>query len=353
MSLPTSSRSGLAEALSGWPPPVLDPHGPFSNTVTTLAWVLIALVTLIFLGVCAALWVALYGSDELRARLGGERVVRWFGLIIPAGVLFLLLAWGTTLVAGMTAIQGDELRMRVSGNIYWWRVSYLDAAGREVLADANELHIPVGRPVVVDMVSEDVIHSFWVPKLGGKMDMIPGRTNRLKLQADRPGSYGGQCAEFCGGAHSLMGFIVVAHEAADWQRWLDARLAPAEASAPASAGASVRASVPAPPAAPASAGAPATGADEVQRGRQLFGEVGCAACHRIAGTDAQGRSGPDLTHVGSRRSLGAGILPNTRGTLIGWIGDSQSIKPNNRMPAYRSLPAAELDALAAYMESLR
>ncbi len=336
MSQPTSSRSSLAEALSGWPPPVLDPHGPFSNTVTTLAWVLIALVTLIFVLVCAALWVALYGSDELRARLGGERVVKWFGLIVPAGVLFVLLVWGTTMFAGMTTIQGDEPRMRVSGNIYWWRVSYLDAAGKELHVDANELHIPVGRPVVVDMVSEDVIHSFWVPKLGGKMDMIPGRTNRLKLQADKAGIYGGQCAEFCGGAHSLMGFVVVAHEAAEWQRWTDARLARSEGS---------RRPQPAPPTVPIDA--------EVLRGSQLFGEVGCAACHRVAGTAAQGLSGPDLTHVGSRQSLGAGILPNTRGTMIGWIGDSQSIKPNNRMPAYRSLQAAELNALAAYMESLR
>ncbi|MBC7939575.1 MAG: c-type cytochrome [Chitinophagaceae bacterium] len=327
MSQPISSRSSLAEALSGWPPPVLDPHGPFSNSVTTLAWVLMALVTLIFVLVCAAMWVALYGSDELRAKLGGERVVKWFGLIVPAGVLFLLLAWGTTLVAGMTTIKGDELRMRVSGNIYWWRVSYLDSAGIEIHADANELHIPVGRPVVIDMVSEDVIHSFWVPKLGGKMDMIPGRTNRLKLQADNAGHYGGQCAEFCGGAHSLMGLVVVAHDPASWQRWLDARLTQTPAAAPAS--------------------------DEVLRGSQLFSQVGCAACHRIAGTSAQGLSGPDLTHVGSRLSLGAGILPNTRGTMTGWIGDSQSIKPNNRMPAYRSLQAAELNALAAYMESLK
>jgi cytochrome c oxidase subunit II len=323
MSAPTSSS--FAEALSGWPPPVLDPAGPFSNSVTTLAWVLIALVTLIFLGVCAAMWVALYGSEELRARLGGERVVKWFGLIIPAGILLLLLAWGLTMMRGLSTIQGDELRMRVSGNIYWWRVSYLDAAGREIHADANELHIPVGRPVVVDMVSEDVIHSFWVPKLGGKMDMIPGRTNRLKLQADRAGSYGGQCAEFCGGAHALMGFVVVAHEAADWQRWLDARLKPA----------------------------PVNLSVEALRGKQLFNEVGCAACHRVAGSEAQGIAGPDLTHVGSRLSLGAGILPNTRATLIGWIGDSQSIKPNNRMPAYRSLKAEELTALAAYMESLK
>ena len=323
MSAPTSSA--FADALRGWPPPVLDPAGPFSNSVTTLAWVLIGLMTLIFLGVCAALWVALYGSDALRAKLGGERVVKWFGLIIPAGVLLLLLVWGLTLVRGLSTIQGDELRMRVSGNLYWWRVSYLDATGRELHADANELHIPVGRPVVVDMVSEDVIHSFWVPKLGGKMDMIPGRTNRLKLQADKPGSYGGQCAEFCGGAHSLMGLVVVAHEAADWQRWMDARLKPA----------------------------PSDLSVEALRGRQLFNEVGCAACHRVAGTEAQGISGPDLTHVGSRLSLGAGILPNTRATLIGWIADSQSIKPNNRMPVYRSLKADELNALASYMESLK
>jgi cytochrome c oxidase subunit 2 len=325
MSPPISSSSGLAEALAGWPPPVLNPHGPFSNSVTTLAWVLIALMTGIFVLVCAALWVALYGSDRLRAKLGGERVVRWFGLILPAGVLLLLLAWGLTLVRGISTIQGDEPRMRVSGNIYWWRASYLDASGREIHADANELHIPVGRPVVVDMVSEDVIHSFWVPKLGGKMDMIPGRTNRLKLQADKAGTYGGQCAEFCGGAHALMGFVVVAHEPTDWQRWLDARTRPAKASL----------------------------SVEAMRGRQLFDEVGCAACHRVAGTTAQGISGPDLTHVGSRRSLGAGILPNTRATLIGWIGDSQSLKPNNRMPAYRSLNAEELNALAAYMEALK
>jgi cytochrome c oxidase subunit 2 len=342
MSQPTSSNSPLAEALSGWPPPVLDPHGPLSNSVTTLAWVLIALMTAIFLFVCASMWVALYGSDALRQRLGGEKVVRWFGLIIPAGILFALLAWGLTMVAGMTTLRGDEPRMRVAGNIYWWRVSYLDAAGQQVAADANELHIPVGRPVVVEMVSEDVIHSFWVPKLGGKMDMIPGRVNRLKLQADRAGVYGGQCAEFCGGAHSLMGFVVVAHEAADWERWLAARRAASAAAVPTTAAAAALPTTPA-----------AVGDVEVQRGRQLFAEAGCAACHRIAGTTAQGLSGPDLTHVGSRLSLGAGILPNTRATLIGWIGDSQSLKPNNRMPSYRSLAADELRALAAYMESLR
>lgn len=325
MSQPISSRSDLSDALSGWPPPVLDPHGPFSSSITTLSWVLIALMTGIFLLVCAALWVALFGSERLRKRLGGEKTVRWLGLFIPTGILAVLLATSLWLSAQLSGVTGDEPRMQVAGNIYWWRVAYLDEQGRQIIADANELHIPVGQPVLLELTSEDVIHSFWVPKLGGKMDMIPGRVNTLRLQADRPGVYGGQCAEFCGGAHSLMGFIVVAHEPEDWQRWLASKRSPPTAEA----------------------------SPEAARGAQLFTEVGCAACHRIGGTAAQGLAGPDLTHVGARRSLGAGILPNNRGTLTGWIGDSQSIKPNNRMPAYRSLPAEDLNALAAYMESLR
>ena len=328
MSQPISSRSALSDALSGWPPPVLDPHGPFSSSITTLAWVLIALMTVIFLFVCVALWVALFGSDGLRRKLGGEKAVRWFGLFIPTAILAVLLVVGLWLSAQLSGVSGNEPRIQVAGNNYWWRVAYLDAQGRQIIADANELHIPAGRPVLLELTSEDVIHSFWVPKLVGKMDMIPGRVNRLRLQADRPGVYGGQCAEFCGGAHSLMGFIVVAHEPEEWLRWLASRRNP-----PAAARSAVSA--------------------EAARGAQLFSEVGCAACHRIAGTPAQGLAGPDLTYVGARRSLGAGILPNNLGTLTGWIGDSQSIKPNNRMPAYRSLSAEDLNALAAYMESLR
>ena len=326
MSQPTSSRSDLASALSGWPPPVLDPGGPFSSNITALAWVLIGGMGLVFLLVCAALWVALFGSERLRARLGGERAVRWFGLFIPTGVLAALLVTGLWLTSELEGVTGREPRISVSGNIYWWRVAYLDGERRPMFADANEVHVPAGQAVVLELTSEDVIHSVWVPRLHGKMDMIPGRVNTLRLQADRPGVYGGVCAEYCGGAHALMGLVVVAHEPAEWQRWLASRRSPA---------------------------AVASVSPQAERGKQLFLETGCAACHRIAGTPAQGVSGPDLTHVGGRQSLGAGILPNNRGTLIGWIGDSQSIKPNNRMPAYRSLPAADLDALAAYMESLR
>jgi cytochrome c oxidase subunit 2 len=219
-------------------------------------------------------------------------------------------------------VAGEELRVRVTGEMWWWRVAYLDRAGKAVVHDANELHIPAGRPVVLELESADVIHSFWVPRLSGKLDMIPGRRNLMRIQADRPGVFGGQCAEYCGGPHALMGFTVVAHEPAEFARMMRARVA-REGATPAPAGA----------------------------GARLFDAAGCSACHRIAGTGANGLAGPDLTFVGARRSIGAGILPNNRGTLMGWIGNSQAIKPHNRMPAYTMLSARQLGDLAAYLEA--
>ena len=193
------------------------------------------------------------------------------------------------------------------------------------VVDANELHIPVGQPVVLELESADVIHSFWVPRLSGKLDMIPGRRNMMRIQADEPGVFGGQCAEYCGGPHALMGLIVVAHEPAEFARFMDARME-REAAPPPQGDA---------------------------RGEELFASAGCAACHRIAGTAATGLAGPDLTHVGTRQTLGAGILTNNRGTLMGWIGNSQAIKPNNRMPTYSMLSGAELQAIASYLEAQR
>ena len=213
------------------------------------------------------------------------------------------------------------MRVRVTGEMWWWRVAYLDEAGRVTMHDANEVHIPAGRPVVLELESADVIHSFWVPRLSGKLDMIPGRRNLLRIQADAPGAYGGQCAEYCGGPHALMGFVVVAHSPEGWARWLASRRSP-----------------------PAAASHP---------GAELFASAGCAACHRVRGTAANGLAGPDLSHIASRRTLGAGILPNNRGTLIGWIANSQSIKPGNRMPDYDMLTAEELNALAAWLETLK
>src|SRR5690606_34025701 len=193
-----------------------------------------------------------------------------------------------------------EMRVRITGEMWWWRVAYLDPKGRPAMLDANELHIPVGEPVVLELESADVVHSFWVPRLSGKLDMVPGRLNLMRIQADDAGVFGGQCAEYCGGPHALMGFVVVAHPADEFARLMAERRRPQ----------------------------PAPAAIE---GQSLFQSAGCAACHRIAGTPANGLAGPDLTHVGSRRTLGAGILPNNRGTMMGWIGNSQAIKPGNRM----------------------
>ena len=326
MSRPISMRSATGDALAGWPPPVLDPAGPYAGSTNLLAWVLFGVAGLVLLVVLAALWVALFGSEKTRRKLGGTRVVWIGGIAFPVVVLTGLLVFGLSVTRNLTApISGNEMRVRVSGEMWWWRVAYLGADGQPVLHDANELHIPVGEPVVLELESADVIHSFWVPRLSGKLDMIPGRTNIMRIQADRPGQYGGMCAEYCGGPHALMGFVVVAHPREAFVALMARRRA---AAAPAASG-------------------------EAAQGAQLFTQTGCAACHRIAGTPANGLAGPDLSHVGSRRTLGAGILPNNRGTLIGWIANSQAIKPGNRMPAYSTLSADQLRALAVYLESRR
>lgn len=307
---------------AGWPPAVFDPAGPYSEPVTTLAWALLIGGAIVFAIVLAALWIALRGSPQLKARLGGEKAIWILGFALPALVLTGLLIWGLTLTSSLSAtrITGNEMRVKIIGEMWWWRVHYQDADGRETLRDANELHIPVGRPVLLELEAADVIHSFWVPRLGGKMDMIPGRTNRLLIQADAPGVYKGQCAEYCGGPHALMGFVVVAHAPGDFARWRASRR---------------------------------PGGGSGGEGLRLFLSSGCAACHTIRGTPANGLAGPDLTHVGSRRTLGAGILPNNPGTMAGWIADSQAIKPANRMPPYHQFSGDELLALSAYMSSLK
>lgn len=307
----------------GWPPPVLDPAGPYASSVTLLSWILFAMAAGVLLIVLAALYIALFGSRPLQTKLGGKGVIWIGGFAFPLVALTALLIYGLSLTRHLSEpITGNEMRVRITGEMWWWRVAYLDRAGNAVVHDANELHVPVGQPVVLELQSADVIHSFWVPRLSGKLDMIPGRRNVMRIQADVPGTFGGQCAEYCGGPHALMGFSVVAHTPERFAQLMQSRRA-RQTAAPAAAG----------------------------DGARLFETAGCAACHRIAGTGANGLAGPDLTHVGSRGTLGAGILPNNRGTLMGWIGNSQAIKPNNRMPPYTVLSGDELTTLAKYLEA--
>jgi len=312
--------------LDGWPPPLFDPAGPYAWSITTLAWGLLAMSAGVLILVIAALYVALGRNDRLRSKLGGAKVVWIGGIVFPAVVLTLLLVWGLTLTRQLSASPPDDsMRVRITGEMWWWRVAYLDGGGRPLIHDANELHIPAGKPVVLELESADVIHSFWVPRLSGKLDMVPGRRNAMTIQADSPGIYGGQCAEYCGGPHALMGFRVIAHPQREFDALMRSRLQRLTSPVPAGAA--------------------------TARGAQLFASSGCAACHRIAGTGANGLAGPDLTHVGSRTTIGAGIMPNNRGTMMGWIANSQAIKPNNRMPPYAVLPGEDVAALAAFLEA--
>lgn len=307
---------------SGWPPPVLDPAGPFAGPVTTVAWVLFVMGAVVLAVVLIALGVALFGPRSWKQRVGGERLVWIGGLAFPVVVLTGLLIYGLSVTARVSdAPRPDEMRVRVTGEMWWWRVAYLDDQGREIIQDANEVHIPAGRPVVLELESADVIHSIWIPRLGGKTDMIPGRRNFMRIQADEPGVYAGQCAEYCGGPHALMGLVVVAHDPTAFAAWRAKQAGPAAGS-----------SLP---------------------GAAVFSASGCGACHTIRGTQANGQAGPDLTHVGSRQTLGAGILPNNQGTMAGWIVDSQGLKPGNRMPSYPVLTGQDLRDLSAYLASLK
>jgi cytochrome c oxidase subunit 2 len=216
------------------------------------------------------------------------------------------------------------LQVRITGYQWWWSIEYLNADPSLQVTTANELHLPVGRPVEIRLQATDVIHSFWVPNLHGKTDLIPGRENTVFLQADAPGIFRGQCAEYCGVQHAHMAFTVVAEGSNQFESWLAAQRNPA----------------------------PDPGSAEAARGRAVFEQGPCALCHTIRGTAAGARTAPDLTHFAARSTIGAGTAPNTRGYLAGWIVDPQHLKPGNRMPP-TGLAAGDLQAVIAYLETLQ
>jgi cytochrome c oxidase subunit 2 len=246
------------------------------------------------------------------------------GVAAPTIVLGALLAYGMPLVPTVLMVPPEgELSIRVTAKQWWWRIQYRTPAGP--IETANELRLPVGQRIELQLASPDVIHSFWVPSLAGKMDMIPGRMTRLALEPTDTGTFRGACAEYCGASHALMAFSVVVMEPHDFRAWLDAQARPAAS-----------------PTDPLAA-----------QGEAAFIANGCTACHTIRGTPAAGRIGPDLTHVGSRVRIAAETLPNEPAALIQWIAQTDRIKPGVHMPAFRALGADELSALAAYLSSLR
>jgi cytochrome c oxidase subunit II len=293
-----------------------------AEPVATLTLVMLIGAALLFALVAAALCFALFGGPRWKSRLGSERAVIALGIALPILVLSALLIWGLTLTARLVWPQPeDPLRIRVTGKQWWWDVAYLGGAQPTT---ANEIVIPTGRMAEIELQSSDVIHSFWVPRLAGKIDMIPGKSNRLYLQAERPGIYLGHCAEYCGGPHALMKFRVIALPPDRYANWERQQAAPALA--------------------PRSAAA--------ARGRDLFLGSSCAVCHAIRGTSAGGKLGPDLTHVGSRTTIASGMMPNNVGSLAAWIADTQHIKPGNRMPQFR-VPPEDLIAVATYLSELK
>lgn len=306
------------------PQSTLVPAGRAAERIAELFWWMA--------GGAAVVWTIVVGLTIyfLHVRPGEHRhryalLIIGGGAVFPTVVLTILLTYGLAMMPDLLApAPPGSLRIAVSGEQWWWRVRILPPDGEPVEL-ANEIRLPVGEPVALELVSPDVIHSFWVPSIGGKIDMIPGRRNRLTLHPTVPGVYRGACAEYCGDSHALMNFWVVVQEREAFDAWLEQQRAPA--AAPRGALAS--------------------------RGAELFLANGCGACHTVRGTTASGVVGPDLTHVGSRLSIGAGILPNETATFARWIAEPDEIKPGVHMPSFGMLPHEEQRALAAYLEGLR
>ena len=294
----------------------LHPAGAEAAAIARLFWIMAGSGAAIWLVVMGFAIYAVLGRNRPRTERFADRFILVGGVIFPTITLAALLVFGLRLLPVWTENQPPDLRVHVSAEQFWWRVTYETPDGR-LIESANEAHLPADAVVEFVLTSPDVIHSFWIPALGGKMDAIPGRTNVLRLTPTRPGTYRGVCAEYCGLSHALMAFVVEVQPADTFAAWLADEAAPAKADA-----------------------AP-------------FRYAGCAACHSIRGVMEQGRIGPDLTHLASRRTIGAGTLPLTQAALRDWLTATEAIKPDVHMPAFDMLPDAEIDRLVAALMELR
>jgi len=306
------------------PPSPLHPGSPEARTIANVWWLMFGLAAAVYAIVAGFIVVAATrGRRHGAAREGkasDERFIWLGGIVAPVAILGLLAVVTVDSTNDIRRPARGPLRVEVLGQRWWWAVRY-PAQG---ITSANEIRIPVGRPVEVRVTSDNVLHSFWVPQLGGKVDLIPGQTNTTTFTARTAGTYRGECAEYCGLQHANMNFVVIAEAPAAFERWVVQHRNP--------------------PAGPRS--------ELEARGEATFVRSSCAGCHTIRGTDAHGILGPDLTDFGGRSSIGAKTVPNDRGRLEGWIADPQSIKPGVLMPP-SSLAPDELTAIVAYLESLK
>jgi cytochrome c oxidase subunit 2 len=314
-------------------PSIFHPAGIAAERLATLGWGLTIISCAVLLVICAVLLVALFRRrpppDPVTGGLEpAGSGVRWIvigGVILPAVILAVSFVFSTVIQADVANPPSAPVAtIEVIGHRWWWEVKYAGGGGSDTVVAANEIHVPVGQPVRLNLSSIDVIHSFWVPELAGKTDVIPGQTNTMWMEADRPGTYRGQCAEYCGLQHAHMAVIVVADSPEQFRQWI----------------ANQRAAAAAP-----------TDSVEV-RGLAVFRSSTCTTCHTIRGSVADGHIGPDLTHLASRRTIAAGTLPNTRGNLAGWISNAQALKPGSGMPTM-TLAARDLAPLLTYLETLK
>ena len=335
MNRPRSLCAATALALpmiagASTPMSYLRTFGPAGDPATRLGQGLGVVSIVVTVVIAILLLAAIYRKRAVPARSSDLTVSRdeggvswiYVGVGISTVVLVACAVWTMLTVAAVAMPAGAaDFTVRVTAAQWWWNVRYESADASQVFDAPNEIHIPVGRPVRVELSSVDVIHSFWIPKLSGKMDVIPGQTNVTWLQADKPGAYRGQCGEYCGAQHAHMAMYVVAEEPHEYAAWADRQ----------------RAAAP-----PARA--------EARKGEQSFISR-CGACHAVRGTGAGGILGPDLTHLKSRQTIAAGMLPNTPGNLAAWISNAQALKPGTRMPTM-ALSGPELSALMVYLDTL-
>ncbi|HEV7437612.1 MAG TPA: cytochrome c oxidase subunit II [Pseudorhizobium sp.] len=312
-----SSCSGIQSAL--------DPAGPEAADVANLFYVMLTGGALIWIGVVGALFYASRrGREPHSERLAGW-VILLCGAVGPVIILAALLSYAVWLMPNLrpwtSPGEAGTHQIAVTGEQFWWRIRYLDQSGAVLFETANEIVMPVGERVLFTLEAPDVIHSFWIPSLGGKMDVIPGRINAVTLEASKVGLYRGACAEFCGSSHALMAFTVKAVEPAAFEDWLRQTASVDRTS----------------------------DAD----GLSLFLRHGCGACHSIAGTQADGKIGPDLTVVGARETIAAGTLPNTIEGIARFIRNPNEVKPGVHMPAYGMLPDGDVEVIAAYLKGLQ
>ena len=302
------------------PQSALSPGGVDAIQLDRLFTVMLAGALVLWLAVNGLFfWVTRSHTRPMSRRLA-EGLIIGGGIGLPLVVLTSLLSYGLSIMPDQRA-PGDGVRLRVTGEQWWWRVEYWPEGAEAPVVSANEVRLPVGRRSEIELLAGEVIHSFWVPGLGGKTDMFPGRLTRMSLEPTEAGVFRGQCAEFCGLSHALMALQAVTMPEAEFEAWLSRE-------------------------------AEGIGAAAGEEGFAVFMAQGCGACHTLRGTEAQGAVGPDLTHLGGRESLAAGILPMTVDALVDWIAHPEAFKPGVEMPGYDHMEEAELRTLAAWLEGL-